>query len=378
MRKLFMIVCAALVFVACGDKQEQSKEVTQEVEKQEQEQKQCELKVFGANPALTVMLEILYPEGLIGLNYKPYPEDIPFMPEGTAELPILGHTGKNLNFEEIASLKPDVIFFADNTLDSVIEPYAKIGIEAVKVPLFSYEQSAEAIRLITETLSKDSQCEEIIAPRAQNLLNFLQESNEILAKAQQDLQSHSTESKEVQPIHLDEVDSADSKTIENLNHTHRPSVYFAQGFDGLKTQCSASEDKKDLAYQIGGVNAISCDMISTEQQTQIDFELLAKVNPQVIFVREIPLFKELLENPNEKWQALNALQNKKVFYAPSTPSNWLMRPPSIMQNVGLVWAYSKIHPELISDEVAKTHAQKFYEIFLEPLSDEEYYRLQGL
>ncbi len=335
MRKLFMIVCAALVFVACGDKQEQSKEVTQEVEKQEQEQKQCELKVFGANPALTVMLEILYPEGLIGLNYKPYPEDIPFMPEGTAELP---------------------------TLDSVIEPYTKIGIEAVKVPLFSYEESKNAIEAITQSLSKNEACSELIKPRGERLLDFLAQSNELLHNAQ-----HALESNETQEAHS----TQDS-------HSVRPSIYFAQGFDGLKTQCSASEDKKDLAYQIGGVNAISCDMISTEQQTQIDFELLAKVNLQVIFVREIPLFKELLENPNEKWQALNALQNKKVFYAPSTPSNWLMRPPSIMQSVGLVWAYSKIHPELISDEVAKTHAQKFYEIFLEPLSDEEYYRLQGL
>lgn len=370
MRKLFMIVCAALVFVACGDKQEQSKEATQEVEKQEQEQKQCELKVFGANPALTVMLEILYPEGLIGLNYKPYPEDIPFMPEGTAELPILGHTGKNLNFEEIASLKPDVIFFADNTLDSVIEPYTKIGIEAVKVPLFSYEESKNTIEAITQSLSKNEACSELIKPRGERLLDFLAQSNELLHNAQ-----HALESNETQEAHSTQEQL---ENAEQDSHSVRPSIYFAQGFDGLKTQCSASEDKKDLAYQIGGVNAISCDMISTEQQTQIDFELLAKVNPQVIFVREIPLFKELLENLNEKWQALNALQDKKVFYAPSTPSNWLMRPPSIMQSVGLVWAYSKIHPELISDEVAKTHAQKFYEIFLEPLSDEEYYRLQGL
>ncbi|MCH5314075.1 MAG: ABC transporter substrate-binding protein [Helicobacter sp.] len=381
MKKLILLSLILAFFSACEQKQEQSSQANQELSKEISQstdsqdepkaQNQCSLKVFGAAPPISVLLELLYPEGMIGLNYKPYPEDVSFMPEGVADLPILGHTGGNLNFEQIASLKPDVMFFSDNTLDSVIEPYAKIGIESVKIPAFFYEQSSKAIEIISESLSKNEQCIAVIKPRSENLLAFLEESENLLKKAQDILDSQISKEE-----HLQEKIDEDSNVSHIKAHSLRPRVYFAQGFDGLKTQCG---DEGDLAYKLGGINAIACESLSNAQgQTSIDFELLASLNPEVIFVREIGFFNELINNPNPKWQELSALKNKQVFYAPSSPSNWLMRPPSILQSIGLVWGLSKIHPELISDEVVKDYAQRFYRTFLQPLSDEEYQRLQGL
>ncbi|MCX2716799.1 ABC transporter substrate-binding protein [Helicobacter sp. MIT 21-1697] len=356
----------ALLLSACGDKE--SKAANQEVEQARHESQEsisneggesttasladtssCELKAFGASPPLSVLLEILCPKCMIGLNYKPYPEDVPFMPDNVVNLPILGHIGNNsLSFEEIATLKPDVMFFSEQTLDSILEPYVNIGIEVVKVPTDDYIQ---AIKVYAEALGKDKICGEDIHTRSSNLIRFIERSNAMLGAIASQL-SEDTANK-------------------------RPSVYFAQGFDGLKTQCGKN-DKKDLAYKIGGINVIDCEILSTEQQAGIDFELLAKLNPQVIFVRELPLFKELSENPNEKWNALEAISQKRFYYAPSTPSNWLMRPSSIMQSIGLIWAANKLHPNLISNEEAKIYTQEFFSDFLKPLSDEEYARIQGL
>lgn len=318
-------------------------------------QSTCGLKVFGASPALNVLLEILYPEGMIGLSYKPYPEDIAFMPERIVNLPVLGISTKGtLNFEQIAKLKPDVIFFDEGTLDSLLEPYRKIGIHTIKLPSFTYGDYTKAIDIMSKALSVNESCKNLIEPRSESLLKFVHESNALLK----------------------DVSYALSSQEEQAKQSLRPRVYFALGFDGLRTQCG---DVGDLAYQIGGVNAISCELLgNANMQSNINFELLAKVNPQVIFVREISFFNELVQSPSPKWQALQALQHKRVYYAPSTPSNWLINPPSILRSIGLVWAFAKTQPHLISEEVAKERAQSFYRRFLRELSEEDYLRVQGL
>lgn len=356
MKKVALAFAFLFFISACDDKKAHTQAETENIE--DSVKQECELKVFGAVPPLSVLLEILYPQGMIGLNYKPYEEDIAFMPETVADLPVLGHSGKSsLNFEEIAKYKPDVIFFSNDTLEEVILPYEQIGIESVRVKAFDYEDYASSIQAITQILSKNEACESLIKPRGEKLVEFIKQSDEILQTLDAKLKSKE----------------------EQEDTSLRPSVYFALGFDGLKTQCG---DDGDLAYRIGGKNAVSCKLFSDSPlqfaQMGVDFELLAKVNPEVIFVREIAFFKELVENPSPKWQTIDAIKNKRVYYAPSTPSNWLINPPSILRSVGLVWAYSRIHPNLVSDEEVKELAQKFYTLFLRDLGDEDYQALQGL
>ena len=94
-------------------------------------------------------------------------------------------------------------------------------------------------------------------------------------------------------------------------------------------------------------------------------------------MREIALYKELTSAPNEQWQRVQAIKDKKIYYAPSSPSNWLHRPPSVMRIVGYPWAFSKLHPELLSEDEAKQIAKEFFAEFLRPISDEDYERLEG-
>ena len=83
------------------------------------------IKVFATVPPLTALLEILYPQGMIGLNYKPYPEDIEFLPENVANLPVLGVRDR-INYEAIVALKPDIIIF-DKPVDKALsEPYERV------------------------------------------------------------------------------------------------------------------------------------------------------------------------------------------------------------------------------------------------------------
>ena len=298
-------------------------------------QADSQIKAFAMMPPLTVLLEILYPQGMIGLNYEPYPEDKEFMPQNVAKLPVIGmQKGKEPIFEKIIALKPSVIFFNEGTDKKILESYAKFGIKTIEVSAFDEDKLNETIKVYGKELGVES--------RANALIDFIDSTNAKIATLSQKI-------------------------------THRPKIYFAQGTDGLSTQCSKSGDKKDLAYRIGGINAIECG----KDFANVNFEILHKANPQVIFVREIALYRQLRKNPPKQWQGISAIQNKRIYYAPSTPSNWLMRPPSVMQTIGVPYAFSKVHSDILSENEAKAIAKDFFAKFLRELSDKDFVRISG-
>ena len=246
------------------------------------------IKVFATVPPLTALLEILYPQGMIGLNYKPYPEDIEFLPENVANLPVLGVRDR-INYEAIVALKPDIIIF-DKPVDKALsEPYERVGIKVL---------------------------------------------------------------------------GADFD--------------FALGIEGLQSECVKADEIDDLTTLIGAENVVKCEQITTSKNIlPLNYEQIIALNPEAIFVREIALYKELTSAPNEQWQRVQAIKDKKIYYAPSSPSNWLTRPPTVMRIAGYPWAFSKLHPELLSQSEVKALAKEFFDEFLRPISDEDYERLEG-
>lgn len=290
---------------------------------------------FAMMPPLTALLEILYPQGMIGLNYAPYPEDKEFMPQNVAKLPVIGmQKGNEPIFEKLIALKPSVIFFNEGTDKKILDSYQKFGIRTIEVSAFDETKLNDTIKAYGVALGVEN--------RANELLEFINATNAKMANL-------------------------------SAKITHRPKIYFAQGIDGLNTQCGKSDDKGDLAYRIGGINAIDCG----KDFASVNFEMLMSANPEVIFVREIALYKQLRTNPPKQWQQISAIQNKRIYYAPSTPSNWLMKPPSVMQTIGVPFAFAKVHSDILSESEAKKIAQDFFAKFLRKMSDKDYRRISG-
>lgn len=334
----FFSVFLVISFLACGDKGEENPQDTQQSEHSSEQEKT--IKIFGAAPPITVMLELLYPQGLIGLNYEPYPEDMVFMPDGVAQLPALGmHAGgKGTSYEKILALQPDIVFFLESTQDEVTQAYETVGIKTIKIPAFDSTKYAQSLSIIGEALG--------VQERANALITFMESANKKLDELRPKITNH-------------------------------PKVYLAQGVDGLQSQCGKNEPS-DLVYQMGGVNVLSCEELGKmEHISTVNFEFLLKKDPDIIFVREVGLYQDILENPSQDWQSLRAVQEKRVYYAPSTPSNWLMKPPSIMQILGVPWAFSRVHPELLSPNEADSLIFSFFEQFLKPLDSANYERIFG-
>ena len=295
------------------------------------------IKVFATVPPLTALLEILYPQGMIGLNYKPYPEDIEFLPQNVANLPVLGVRDR-INYEAIVALKPDIIIFDKSVDKALSEPYERVGIKVLGAD-FDFALLEKNIRLYGENLG--------VKERADRLLRFHHKTQNLLAELRKKVQ-------------------------------RKPKIYFALGIDGLQSECVKFGEINDLATLIGAENVVKCEQITTSKNIlPLNYEQIIALNPEAIFVREIALYKELTSVPNEQWQRVQAIKDKKIYYAPSSPSNWLTRPPTVMRIVGYPWAFSKLHPELLSQNEVKSIAKEFFAEFLRPISDEDYERLEG-
>ena len=136
------------------------------------------IKVFATVPPLTALLEILYPQGMIGLNYKPYPEDIEFLPENVANLPVLGVRDR-INYEAIVALKPDIIIF-DKPVDKALsEPYERVGIKVLEGD-FDFALLENNIRLYGENLG--------VKERADRLLRFHHKTQSLLDELRKKVQ----------------------------------------------------------------------------------------------------------------------------------------------------------------------------------------------
>ncbi len=295
------------------------------------------IKAFATMPPLTALLEILYPQGMIGLNYKPYPEDTPFLPQGVATLPVLGKHG-DMNYEQIVALKPEVIIFSKPIDKAFAEPYEKVGIKVLGAD-FDFTGIEENIRLYGETFG--------VQERAERLLAFHKKTLALLANLREKV-------------------------------AKKPRIYFALGIEGLQSECVKAGESGDLATLIGGENVVKCEQITTSKSIlPMNFETLIALNPDAIFVREIGLYKDLKSGKHEQWQRLAAVKNGRFYYAPSSPSNWLMRPPTVMRIIGYLWAFSKLHPELLPDAEMRGLAKEFFAEFLRPISDEDYDNLEG-
>ena len=327
---------ALLSFNACSSEPKNESNATNSNANSNSQQKPI-IKAFATMPPLTALLEILYPQGMIGLNYKPYPEDTPFLPQGVATLPVLGVRDR-INYEAIVALKPDVIIFAKPLDKAFTEPYEKVGIKVLGAN-FDFAEIEENIRLYGEVFG--------VKERADRLLSFHQKTQNL----------------------LNELRAKIAK---------KPRIYFALGIEGLQSECVKAGETSDLASLIGGENVVKCEQITTSKNIlPMNFETLIALNPDAIFVREIGLYKDLKGGKLEQWQRLGAIKNGRFYYAPSSPSNWLMRPPTIMRILGYPWAFSKLHPDLLGENEVRALAKEFFAEFLRSISDEDYDKLEG-
>lgn len=297
---------------------------------------------FAASPPMTVLLYALAPETMLGVNYQFTEQEKRFMREEVKNLPVLRGFfggGNQANLEKILALAPQVVFAWDLSLGNMQGFESQLGARGIPVVYLRQNTLQDSLRAV-EVMGRFLHKEE----RAQALIAYGKES---LARVE--------------------------RSVEALGARERVSVYFAQGEDGLQTECD-KDAQSEVISLAGGVNVHRC-LAKGGKRERISLEKLYAYDPEVIFVRERSFFEGLKEN--RAWQRLRAYKNHRIYLDPASPFSWLSRPPSYMRLWGVLWVHHRLYPDHFRlDEVAEV--RRFYRLFLgTELSQEEAQELLG-
>jgi iron complex transport system substrate-binding protein len=140
----------------------------------------------------------------------------------------------------------------------------------------------------------------------------------------------------------------------------RPRVYYAEGVDGLCTECDDSIHVQ-LMKLAGDVNIHRCHTSSHKGFEKISLEQVIMYNPDVIVAQEKVFYDKVLKDA--AWSRIKAVREGRVYLIPRAPFNWFDRPPSFMRILGLKWLMHSLYPKEYPLDMIK-EARDFYSLFL--------------
>ncbi|QKF76108.1 ABC transporter substrate-binding protein [Arcobacter defluvii] len=300
-------------------------------------------KIYASNPVLLYSLYAVDKSKIAGLNFPFNENEAKFLDEKTKNLPVLGGwfgQGKTPNSEMILQINPDVILLTDNT--------KKLGDEKIKASL----GGAKNIPLI---YLKSNSLEELV------------DSFSYIGK----LTNNEKRAKELENYGKDSLNLA--KEVSQ-KASKKPKVYYAEGKNGLETECNTSIHS-ELINLAGGKNVHQCETTNLFGKQAINFEQVLAYNPEIILVYDKEFYQKIYKDSN--WKHIDAVKNRRVYFLPFGPFSWFDRPPSFMKLLGLRWLLSVFHPEVYKLDINK-EAKEFYSLFLGiDLSDEQLNEIIG-
>ena len=285
--------------------------------------------VFAVAPPVVPLVYAIDPGKLVSLNFPFKPEDAPYVSPAMKDLLIVGrYTGEGPppNPELLAKTKPQLSIAWDMPfIDAkrVEETFKRLGTPGLFVHLEHLADYPAALGLVGKALGKEA--------RAAELAGAIRTAMSRVEQA------------------LGQVPAAERKR-----------VYFAQGPDGLLTECKDSFHAEVIPLA-GGVNAMDCETKAMCGRDPVKLEQVKALDPDVILTDQPKFFAAVKTAP--AWSDLRAVREGQVYLAPSTPFNWLGRPPSFMRALAMQWLANRLYPERFHWD-ADAEIRAFYALFL--------------
>ena len=300
-------------------------------------------RVFGSSPPMNYLLYALNPKKMIGLNFKAKNPNNnatkEYLDPYFLSLPVIGSFhggGNNINLERLIAHRPDLVLLweDDMLVHTVSEQIKKTHIPTVTVPFREIETMPQSIETVAKAIGESARGK-LLADYARRIIS---EVNASVAK-------------------------------------EKPTrYYYAEGLDGLSTECDASFHVVALNFA-GGENVHKCRQSNLLGLEKISFETLLAYDPDVIIVQHALVFNDLMDDA--LWKNLRAVKEGRIYLVPTTPFNWIDRPPSFMRILGIQWLSKRFHPKAYEIDL-ESRLREFYELFLHvTLSDRDIKTLLG-
>jgi iron complex transport system substrate-binding protein len=276
-------------------------------------------RVYTISPSVMLLLYSLDPDIQIGVPRKLQDSQKAFFKKSFQDLPELGGssgTGMNLNFELLLKMKPDVLIIwgEDGSYDEkTAARLEKLGIPVIAVQADSVGEYADTFEFLGILLNRESRAKELAA-YARRI--------------------------------LDEVKTA----VAKIPASSRVTVYNTRMTGGLDAACVDSLHAR-LIPLAGGINPVPCVSKIFTGIEKLNIEQVIRINPEVIISLDAEFSKNVYSD--NRWTRIGAVKSKKVYLAPSSPSNWFGGPPSHLGLLGLQWLTNILYPRDYSKDIEK-------------------------
>ncbi len=285
---------------------------------------------FASAPPMGLLSYIIAPETMTALNLPLdsayFYKDTKYLDKSLSKLPVVGGWHGNTrgaNMETLLALKPQVVLAwkSDFVMKDVEKTFAKFGVPVFFIEEDVVEDEPNAIRAVGRALGRE-------------------ERAELLAK-----------DAEARLLHVSQM----SKNIKE-----KPLVYYAEGADGLATECAESFHFSPIKF-VGIRSAFDCIQKTMVGMEKVSMEQIISRNPDVIIASDEKFFKSVYSD--SRWNGIKAVKNKRVYLVPKDPVNFLDRPPSFMRILGVEWLASVIYPKEYKKDILK-ETIAFYKLYL--------------
>jgi iron complex transport system substrate-binding protein len=288
-------------------------------------------RLFAPSPYGAYMMYAIAPDLMTGVMFAPKDADKKFLPKVLWDLPVLGQTGPgggpSSNPEMIMKTKPDVLIMwqaeARPMNDRMLGPLGESGIPRIAVVATSLFEYPAAMRFLGQLTGREKRGE-LLAARSEKILADV------------------------------------TAAVKKVPADKKPKVYYAEGVDGLSTECNDSIHVQ-LFQILGDVDVHRCHTASHMGLEKISLEQVALYAPDVIVAQEKMFYDKVYQDP--AWKEVKAVREHKVYLIPHAPLNWFDRPPSFMRFLGLEWLANKLYPKEFPIDI-KQEAKSFYSTFL--------------
>lgn len=282
-------------------------------------------RVFAAGPPAAVLLYALKPGAMVGWVTAPKPEALQFLVPDVAALPELGRLtgrGDTLNLEVLLATKPDLIVDYGTVNATYADLAGRIQDQA-GVPYVlvdgSFAQMPQGIRQMAGMLG--------VPERGEELATFA----------------------EATLTALDDL-------LATIPDGDRPSIYLARGPEGLETPARDSINA-EIIERVGARNVATA---GTQGLASVSPEQVQAWAPDVIITIDRDFAANVGQMP--EWQGVPAVDNGRVYLAPSAPFGFIDAPPSVNRLAGLMWLTHKLYPDAATSDLHAGIAD-FYALF---------------
>ena len=287
-------------------------------------------KVFATSPPGTYLIYAIDPALMVGLNFPLWNDEKKYTAKHLQTLPVIGGmvgTGRAINQEVLLRVHPDVIVIWDMGESAMASEYEamfrRLGIPWVYVRSDSVFDYPAALHFMGVLLGREARAQ-ALETQARDMLRAVKQA------------------------------------AEGVPARERPSVYYAEGVDGLATDGEGSMHT-ELIEVAGGHNVHKGRGGGVYGMERVSLEQVMAYDPDVILVKERAFYQAVFGDP--RWRTLRAVVRRRVFMIPCVPFNWFDRPPSFMRLLGAQWLLGVLHPGRLALDLPR-QTRAFYRSFL--------------